>query len=49
MITIDGDGTRAGGVIVARVGRHLAVVEAVGAGTFHQMQLLVSGTVARLR
>lgn len=48
MIAIDGDGTRNGGVILARAGRHVAVVDAKGGGTFHEMQQLVADTVARL-
>lgn len=49
MSTIDGDGSRVGGVLVARSGRHLAVVEALGAGTSGHVQRLAADTLSRLR
>ena len=49
MTTIDGDGSRVGGVLVARSGRHLAVVEALGAGTSGHVQRLAADTLSRLR
>lgn len=49
MTTFVGNGHRAGGIIVAQTGHHLAVVEAVGAGTPRQVEQLTAGTVSELR
>lgn len=49
MVTFDGDGTRAGGIAVARSGRHQSVMEADGAGTFRQIKFLAGDTLARVR
>ncbi len=49
MVTYNGDGTRNGGEVLARSGRHLAVVEVAGAGTSSRVAMLAVDTLQRLR
>ena len=48
MATTDGDGTADGGVVIARSGRHLSVVEAMGSGAGRQVGRLAAGTLREL-